>query len=75
MDELSWLTPPSTANIAMANDTLQMLGAITEDGKVTDIGRRMSKLPCHPRIARMLISAETDEDKSLATDISALLEA
>ena len=35
----------------------------------------MSKLPCHPRIARMLISAETDEDKSLATDISALLEA
>lgn len=75
VDELSWLTPPSTANIAMANDTLQMLGAITEDGKVTDIGRRMSKLPCHPRIARMLISAETDEDKSLATDISALLEA
>ncbi|MBO4664531.1 MAG: ATP-dependent helicase HrpB [Bacteroidaceae bacterium] len=75
VNELPWLTPPPTAKVAMAQDTLQSLGAITEEGKITDIGRRMAKLPCNPRIARMLTSADSDTLKSLATDIASLLEA
>ena len=75
VEELSWLTPPPSANISMARNTLQMLGAITDTGKITNTGRHMAKMPCHPRIARMLISAETKEEQSLASDISALLEA
>lgn len=75
IDELSWLTPPPTSKVAMAQDALLMLGAIDENGKVTDIGRKMTKMPCHPRIARMLISAKTDEVKALAADVAALLEA
>lgn len=71
---LSWLTTPPANNVALATDTLLSLNAIDDNGSITSLGRKMSKLPCHPRIAKMLITAETDELKSLATDIAALLE-
>jgi len=73
--DLSWLTAPPVANIAIAKDTLAMLGAIDEDGKITAIGHKIAKMPCNPRIAKMLISAETNSLRSLASDIAALLEA
>ena len=43
-------------------------------GNITPMGRKMETLPCHPRIARMILSAETKALQSLACDIAALLE-
>lgn len=74
VERLPWLTPPPRASLAYANALLQSLGALDGEGCVTPQGRALSKLPCHPRIARMLLAADTPERKALAADIAALLD-
>ena len=74
VERLPWLTPPPRASLAYANALLQSLGALDGEGRVTPQGRALSKLPCHPRIARMLLAANTPERKALAVDIAALLD-
>jgi ATP-dependent helicase HrpB len=74
VERLPWLTPPPKASLAYANALLQSLGALDAEGRVTPQGRALSKLPCHPRIARMLLAADTPGRKALAADIAALLE-
>ena len=71
---LPWITPPPKANVLQAGSLLRSLGAIEEKGGITAHGRSMSTLPCHPRIAQMLLKADTPELRSLATDIAAILE-
>ena len=74
VERLPWLTPPPRASLVYANALLQSLGALAAEGRVTPQGRALSKLPCHPRIARMLLAADTPERKALAADIAALLD-
>jgi len=71
---LPWMTTPTVGNIAKAKDLLLILKAIDDKGHITEHGKTLSKLPCHPRIAQMLISAKTPLLKALACDIAALLE-
>lgn len=71
---LSWLTPPPLAHVLQAQKLLHMLGATDEQGKLTSHGKTLSSLPCHPRIAQMLASASSPQEKSLAADIASLLE-
>lgn len=71
---LPWLTPPPAAHAAEARKLLQSLGALSSDGLITPFGRRMVSQPCHPRLAAMLLRADTPERKSLATRLSDLLE-
>ena len=71
---LPWLTPPPPVRLAQARDLLRTLGALDADGQITSRGKRLASLPCHPRIARMLIEAETPAQKALACDLAALLE-
>ena len=73
-ERLAWLTPPPPAHLAQASQLLSLLGAIDLDGRITPHGRRLAALPCHPRIAQMLLRADTPEMKSMAADIAALLE-
>ena len=74
VERLPWLTPPPRSSLLHARMLLQSLGALDNEGKVTRQGKALSKLPCHPRIARMLLSADSPQRKSLASDIAALLE-
>lgn len=74
VERLPWLTPPPRASLAYANALLQSLGALDGESRVTPQGRALSELPCHPRIARMLLAADTPERKALAADIAALLD-
>lgn len=71
---LPWLTPPPVGHVNHGQQLLRNLDAINSDGQVTPLGRRLSQLPCHPRIARMLSDAGKDADGALACDIAALLE-
>ena len=71
---LPWLTLPPKASVLHATSLLVSLCAIDDNGKVTDHGKALAKLPCHPRIAGMLLSAGTPERKALAADIAAVLE-
>ena len=71
---LPWLTPPAAGRVAQARRLLVMLRAIDSAGVITAHGRRLAGLPCHPRIAQMLVRAATPKLKALAADIAALIE-
>jgi ATP-dependent helicase HrpB len=51
-----WFDSPSPDRVNGALDLLGRLGAV-HDGRVTDIGRRMQRLPLPPRLARVLIES------------------
>ena len=68
---LPWFTLPPTANLLSAKNLLVSLKAIHEDGNITALGKKMASLPCHPRIARMMLNRNS---VALACDIAALLE-
>ena len=55
-EALPWLTMPPRAGVFKAKELLTALGAIDENGNITSIGKRMAILPCHPRIARMILA-------------------
>ncbi len=71
--QLSWLTPPPKGAYLQASDLLHQLEAL-EDGKITGLGKAMHRLPCHPRIAHMLLKAGENGNLPLATDVAAILE-
>ena len=87
LERLAWLTPPPAAHVAQATQLLGLLGAIDADGRITPHGRKLSALPCHPRIAQMLLRAgdspvvlrlaqepPANDEVALAAEIAALLE-
>ncbi|MEZ5560214.1 MAG: ATP-dependent RNA helicase HrpA [Pseudomonadales bacterium] len=53
-----FLDPPDPGAIRDAERLLDELGAL-RDGKLTGIGRSMARLPVDPRLARMLVAADT----------------
>ncbi len=71
IEALPWLTLPPRGNVYQAQALLESLGAI-RNGSITELGKRMSRIPCPPRISRILVA--DDNLKSLACDIAALLE-
>ena len=73
IQQLTWVTPPPKGHLSQASDILHQLEAL-ENGRITEHGRNIHKLPCHPRIAHMLLMAEDVEMLELATDIAAILE-
>ena len=72
LERLAWLTPPPAAHVAQATRLLTLLGALDEAGRITPHGRALAALPCHPRIAQMLV--RSTDDITLAAEIAALLE-
>lgn len=64
--------PPAGA-LAAAGALLEELGAL-EEGRLTEHGRAMARLGAHPRLAAMMLAAETPAEAALAADLAALLE-
>src|SRR5579862_5852904 len=54
---LEWFDPPPRHAVDAAIDLLGRLGAIDRDGRVLELGRRMQRLPLHPRLSRLLLDA------------------
>ncbi len=52
-----WFEVPPPASLEAADALLARLGAI-EEGRLTDIGRRMARIPAQPRLARLLVAAK-----------------
>ncbi|KAG9307805.1 hypothetical protein G9A89_023370 [Geosiphon pyriformis] len=48
-------TPPDRDQLLKAEKLLRYLGALDEDGCITDLGRTMSTLPISPRFAKILV--------------------
>ncbi len=70
---LNWPTPPPKSHVDEALETLHQLEAL-KNNKITSHGKKMASLPCHPRIAHMLLMANTSGHLSLAADLAAILE-
>ena len=70
VNELTWITPPPIGAVSQAKELLNQLEALAGD-KITARGKEILKLPTHPRLAHMLVSAN---NISLAVDIASLLE-
>lgn len=73
INSMAWLTPPPTGALAQAFDMLEQINAI-ENGKITPHGKKIHRIPAHPRIAHMLVKANELGKTALATDIAAILE-
>jgi len=71
---LRWLDLPPEGSFEKARDLLKNLAALDQTGRVTRHGRRMAELPVHPRLAHMLIEAESAGQGAVACDVAALLE-
>ncbi|MBL8669859.1 MAG: ATP-dependent helicase HrpB [Alphaproteobacteria bacterium] len=72
--DLRWLDQPPPGPLAGARELLSRLGALDVGGAVTAHGRAMAALPCHPRLAHMLLHARELGLAALACDVAALLE-
>ena len=69
-NRMPFLSQPREADFTAAQDLLQMLGALDAGGRITDYGRKLSKLPTHARLAHVLLQGDGD-----ANQLAALLEA
>lgn len=73
VNRLAWLTPPPQSALSQASELLHEIDALVNH-KITDHGKQLHRLPCHPRIAHMLLMAEKDHLLPLAADVAAILE-
>ena len=83
LDCAAWGTPPAKlafpdsppeGALAAARALLTELGGMDEAGGITMLGKRMSLLGAHPRLAAMMLAAEAGPEAARACDIAALLE-
>ncbi len=65
--DVPFLTPPPKGAMAEAEALLTGLGAL-DQGRITEHGRALAKMPLHPRLAHMIAVAGAD-----AADLAALL--
>ena len=62
---LDWFERPAAGAIASATALLEQLGAVAGN-RLTPLGSGMSRLPLHPRLARILIEADGAYEAALA---------
>ncbi|KAK6365628.1 putative ATP-dependent RNA helicase DHR1 [Exophiala oligosperma] len=53
-------TPPSASMLNKAEQLLKNLGALTESGPITDLGKQLSIYPLSPRLGKILAAGVTD---------------
>lgn len=72
-EEINWLTPPPKAHYDSTQDLLVKLGMLEKSGKITKLGKQASALPIHPRLAKMMLAANGNQEREIACNIAALL--
>jgi ATP-dependent helicase HrpB len=72
-DKLVFLDPPPRAARAEATALLTVLGAVDGDGRLTEEGRQLRRLPLPPRLARMVIDAARSGQGTIAAEVATLI--
>ncbi len=72
VEQLPWLEQPRSNHVAAARELLEHLGA-THEGKLTDVGRAMARLPLHPRLAKLVVEGAASSILQQASWAAALL--
>jgi len=70
---LAWLDPPPQAALAEARALLVELDAIDAEGRITEKGKRLARLPLPPRLAAMIVAAAEEGEALLAAEIAAVV--
>lgn len=70
---LPFLDAPPDAALGEARNRLMSLGALDEDGRVTEHGRSIAALPLEPRLAHMLLESRDHGFGAAAADVAVLL--
>ena len=70
---LALLDPPPDAALAAATGTLRSLGALAEDGSVTERGRAIGRVAADPRVGRALLDGAPVVGARRAAEVVALL--
>lgn len=73
-ERLKWPVPPKKETMDQARELLVSLGALDQDGKATEKGKKMEALPLHPRLAGMLLRAKKEGALLKASRLASLLE-
>ena len=71
--QLAFLDPPPKPAWTEAQALLRTLGALDAEGRITDEGRRLRRLPLAPRLARMVVDAAAEGAGDLAADLAAVM--
>ena len=71
--ELLWLNPIPEANWQQALSALRNLGALNDNGQLNHLGESLNQYACHPRLARLLIAAQTYQAPKLGALLAAIL--
>jgi len=71
--KFGWFEAPEPSALKSAGQILEMLGAV-RGSRITELGKRLSRLPLHPRIARLMDAAADagcgDEGAAIAALLS-----
>lgn len=73
LKQFDWFEPPSRQSLDAAEALLGRLGAVDDGGRVTVLGRRMLRLPLHPRLARLVAEGEARGVEREACLVAALI--
>lgn len=73
-DALHWLDAPPPGSLAQARELLRRLGALDENGRIGEAGRRMLAFGAHPRLAAAVLRAPSAQ-RRVACELAALVEA
>ena len=57
VEDFPFINPPDPRMVRDGYKLLEELGAVTPAAELTDLGRRMARLPVDPRLARMVLAA------------------
>ena len=57
-ESFPWLDAPEPDAVARAREALAFLGAVDASGAITPLGRRLARVPAHPRLGRVMVEAE-----------------
>lgn len=60
IEKFPFLDPPDRRSVRDGVQLLQELGAFDQHGAITDLGRRLARLPVDPRLGRMILQAQTE---------------
>ena len=71
---MAWIDPPPAAAMAAAGTKLRALGALDTEGRISDHGRAMARLPMDPAQAHMLLYAARFGAEEDAARIALLLQ-
>jgi len=72
--ELAWLDPPSDASISAARKTLVDMGALDENFRLTEQGKKIASLPLDPVGAATVLAGAKAADAMAAAELVMLLQ-